>query len=107
MDATPSGGDPNDLEAHNVLAAEAFAVPAPDPAIAHDRVVLPPDPTGITRPHDVLAAEQFALPAAPPHPGGIDLRSAHRRTGPRIAVLGALAALIVTLVLRRRSRRAS
>jgi hypothetical protein len=49
--------------AHDVLAAEAFAMPAADPALHHGPVVLPEDPTGIAEAHDVLAAEEFAMPA--------------------------------------------
>jgi hypothetical protein len=49
--------------AHDVLAAEAFAMPAPDPTLHHGPVVLPEDPTGIAEPHDVLAAEEFPMPA--------------------------------------------
>src|SRR5437763_1298762 len=52
--------------AHDVLAAEAFAVPAPDPALRNEPVVLPEDPSGISEPHDVLAAEEFAMPAGRP-----------------------------------------
>jgi hypothetical protein len=48
--------------AHDVLAAEAFAVPGPDPALRRPPVTLPEDPSGITDPHDVLAAEEFAMP---------------------------------------------
>lgn len=55
---------PADEPAHDILAAEAFAMPAPDPSLHHRPVVLPNDPTGITEPHDVLAAEEFAVPAA-------------------------------------------
>ena len=52
---------------HDILAAEEFAVPAPDPELHHpEPVVLPPDPTGIPEPHDVLAAEEFPIPAVPP-----------------------------------------
>jgi hypothetical protein len=52
--------------AHDVLAAEEYGVPAPDPVL-HFRgpVQLPGDPTGIAEPHDVLAAEEFAMPAGP------------------------------------------
>lgn len=54
---------------HDILAAEEFAVPAPDPQLHHQEpVVLPPDPTGIPQPHDVLAAEEFPIPAVPPRP---------------------------------------
>jgi len=58
----------DDDEPHDVLAAEQFAMPAPE-AAARDRdrpLVLPEDPTGETEPHDVLAAEEFAMPAPPP-----------------------------------------
>src|ERR1700716_2093725 len=57
-----SGHDGSDSAAHNVLAAEAFALPLADPAIRPRPVVLPDDPTGIGQPHDVLAAEEFAMP---------------------------------------------
>jgi hypothetical protein len=50
-------------EARDVLAAEEFGVPAPDPALNHGPIRLPDDPTGIAEAHDVLAAEEFALPA--------------------------------------------
>jgi len=54
----------------DVLAAEEFELPAPDPSLHHGPVSLPADPTGIPEPHDVLAAEEFALPAPSPHPAG-------------------------------------
>jgi hypothetical protein len=50
-------------DAHDVLAAEAFAMPAPDPDLHHGPVLLPEDPTGVPEPHDVLAAEEFPMPA--------------------------------------------
>jgi hypothetical protein len=56
---------------HDVLAAEAFAVPTADPALrSRGSVVLPEDPSGIAEPHDILAAEEFAMPAAQPDRGG-------------------------------------
>jgi hypothetical protein len=56
---------------HDILAAEEFAVPAPDPELHHHQPVeLPPDPTGIPEPHDVLAAEEFPIPAVPARPAG-------------------------------------
>src|SRR5581483_8496987 len=90
-----------DAEAHDVLAAEAFAVPAPDPQLRHDPVVLPEDPTGIPEPHDILAAEEFPMPSARPH--------AARRPGEgagagRIGVV-ALAAGLLAWAMRRRGRR--
>jgi hypothetical protein len=71
---------------HDVLAAEEFVVPAPDPGLHRDQVhdvlaaeefVVPaPDP-GLhgDQPHDVLAAEEFELGAADPalHHGPVTL----------------------------------
>lgn len=52
-----SGGAPVD-----VLAAEEFGVPAPDPAFRPEVLNLPPDPIA-DEPHDVLAAEEFPMPS--------------------------------------------
>jgi len=53
---------------HDVLAAEQFAMPAPEAAWHRERPLeLPPEPNASDRPHDVLAAEEFAMPAPPPH----------------------------------------
>src|SRR2546429_8797419 len=52
---------PREEPAHDILAAEAFAVPTPDPSLRDEPVVLPDDPSGITEPHDILAAEEFAM----------------------------------------------
>jgi hypothetical protein len=54
---------PDGEPAHDVLAAEEFAMPAPDPDLHHGPVLLPEDPTGTPEPHDVLAAEEFPMPA--------------------------------------------
>lgn len=51
---------------HDVLAAEQFVMPAPDPALKRPR--LPEDPAGTAEPHDVLAAEEFPMPAPPSAP---------------------------------------
>ncbi len=95
---TPPNGD-----AHDVLAAEAFAVPSADPSLRHRPITLPDDPTGIAEPHDVLAAEEFAMPAprqaaGSGGPGGIAAKAA------KPAGVGALAAvaLLIGRVLRRR-----
>ncbi len=80
---------------HDILAAEAFVVPGPDPELhPHGPVQLPEDPTGIAEPHDVLAAEEFAMPA--PRLGGGRSPRARQQKG-RLLVLGAglLAAVIV------------
>lgn len=82
--------------AHDILAAEAFAVPEADPTIHPGPVVLPEDPTGIPEAHDILAAEEFAMPSVRPHaepPQSQGLLSSK----PRLAV----AALLLLLVLRR------
>lgn len=83
---------------HDVLAAEAFAVPSPDPELKHRRVVVPEDPAGVPEPHDVLAADEFPMPAARPHGAG-------GRSSGDAARIGALAAgvgLLGWLILRRR-----
>jgi hypothetical protein len=53
----------SEAPARDVLAAEEFGVPAPDPSLRHGPVTLPGDPSGIAGPHDVLAAEEFAIPS--------------------------------------------
>ena len=74
--------DPSDKEpAHDVLAAEAFEIPAPDPVLherseaAHDVLaaeafeIPAPDPVlheRASEAHDVLAAEEFAVGSADP-----------------------------------------
>ena len=55
---------PQEEPAHDILAAEAFAMPAADPS-SPPPVALPDDPAGILEPHDILAAEEFAMPAPP------------------------------------------
>jgi hypothetical protein len=91
---------PAEEPAHDVLAAEAFAVPAPDPELAHGPVVLPDDPSGIAEPHDILAAEEFAIPAPVSHSsGGASRARARRRAG-----LGLGAAVLGLLTLRRLRR---
>jgi hypothetical protein len=97
---------PEEEPAHDILAAEAFAVPAPDPELRHHQVVLPEDPSGIAEPHDILAAEEFAMPAGTPG-GGALARGALARgaRSPRRAALGAAAALLALVGLRRRARR--
>ena len=93
-----------DEEAHDVLAAEAFAVPAPDPALHQlDVSRLPTDPTGILEAHDVLAADEFAIPAPS---GRTGLRSAGPPPGSRLAAAAAamVGILGAALIRARRSR---
>src|ERR1700679_1761934 len=51
-----------DEEVTDVLAAEEFGVPAPDPALTPEQLNLPSDLVG-EEPREVLAAEEFAMPA--------------------------------------------
>ncbi|PZS07375.1 MAG: hypothetical protein DLM64_14950 [Solirubrobacterales bacterium] len=90
--------------AHDVLAAEEFAMPAPDPALHHAPVSLPEDPSGIAEPHDVLAAEEFAMPAALRSPAGGGALRQSGRLGARllIAAAGALVALVARRLLHSR-----
>jgi hypothetical protein len=90
-----------DGAAHDVLAAEAFAMPAPDPDLHHhERVVLPEDPAGGTEPHDVLAAEEFPMPAPRSHSAAI---LAERRGGwGRLALEALGGVILLRLALRRR-----
>lgn len=93
-------------EAHDVLAAEAFAVPSADPSLRHQPITLPDDPTGIAEPHDVLAAEEFAMPA-PRQASGSGGAAGIAAKAAKPAGVGAVAA--VALLVRRalRRRRAS
>lgn len=93
----PAAPDP----AHDILAAEAFAVPAPDPALRHE-LELPGDPTGIVEPHDILAAEEFAMPA-PEAEAPAQLSSARQRQLSRWLGLPA-GAFLLARWLRRRDR---
>src|SRR5260370_40711393 len=89
----PPAQSPDGEDAHDVLAAEAFAVPAPDPELRHGPVVLPEAPTGIPEPHDILAAEEFPMPSGGRSCGpGQANRSRAARRGGLIAGPGLLAA---------------
>lgn len=96
----PEARIPAEEPAHDVLAAEEFGVPAPDPSLHHGPVVLPDDPSGIEEPHDVLAAEEFAMPA-PVMGSGIGLR---RRGDPWPIAIGALLLLVLCAARARRGR---
>lgn len=88
--------------AHDILAAEAFGVPAPDPELRRRPVVLPDDPTGIEEPHDVLAAEEFPMPAPPGRrPTAV---SGRRRGSARLVAPLAAVAVVGSALVRRRSR---
>jgi hypothetical protein len=88
--------------AHDVLAAEAFAMPAADPQLHPVPVVVPDDPTGETEPHDVLAAEEFPLPAGRATPRGTTALSQRRGGWARIGLEVAVAVVLVRALVRRR-----
>jgi hypothetical protein len=92
---------PGKEQAHDVLAAEEFGVPAPDPSLRHQPVTLPADPTGIAEPHDVLAAEEFAIPS---YRSAGDSGTWRRRRAPdaRNVAVGALAVVVLWRLGRRR-----
>jgi hypothetical protein len=87
----------------DVLAAEEFGVPAGDVELRRGPVRLPDEPYPAAEAHDVLAAEEFAMPAPP---RGAEVVQGRRRGRGRIAAaVGAVvAALGAVLVTRRRSR---
>jgi MYXO-CTERM domain-containing protein len=89
--------------AHDVLAAEAFAVPTADPTLRHPPITLPDDPSGIAEPHDVLAAEEFAMPAPrESSPAAGALARAGEAASPARIGAGAAIALLALIALRRR-----
>ncbi len=98
--------EPNTSEQpHDVLAAEEFAMPAPEAARHGGPIVLPQDPSGETEPHDILAAEEFAMPAPPPRaPFRSPAGSSRSRKGAAGLLAAGLGAIAVVL-RRRRSRR--
>jgi hypothetical protein len=86
----------------DVLAAEEFVVPAPDPALTPERLELPSDLVG-GEARDVLVAEEFAMPAP-------DEARVHRTLYPRRASLAKrvvvnLPPLVAAVWLYRRLRR--
>jgi hypothetical protein len=106
MRGVPQGADPREQEpAHDVLAAEAFAVPAADPVLSHKQPVrIPADPSGIPEAHDVLAAEEFAMPAPAGRSHDTEARGAlakGAKASRRGGIIAAVA-LVGGVVLRRR-----
>ncbi len=95
-------------DAHDVLAAEEFVLPAPDPRLTiHGQpLALPPDPkdpAGVEPARDVLAAEEFAMPAPVSRDAadGSDPADARRRIRSR----GLMGVAALALLVRRRLRR--
>lgn len=109
-DREPASGaippEPNaSEEAHDVLAAEQFAMPAPQAAWHSGPLELPPEPNPSDEPHDVLAAEEFAMPAPPPHVEFASAPAPSKRPERRhvAAAAAAVGAALVALLRRRRS----
>ena len=95
----------DDDHAHDVLAAEKFAMPAADPELHHRGPVRlpadPADPGGRTAPHDILAAEEFPMPAPRSGPAR---RLEERRGGYRRLAVEVIVGLLLVRALRRRRR---
>ena len=89
-----------DDPAYDVLAAEAFAVPAPDPELRHGPDRLPDDQAGVSEPHGVPVADEFRMALASRSRGGRLLVGATRSCRrPGAAGVGA-AVLLAVLALR-------
>jgi hypothetical protein len=90
-------GDPEGIEeAHDVLAAEEFAMPSRGDYGLH----LPRDPYG-DAPHDVLAADEFAMPSGPDRVVQA-LKSGDTSNSLKILGAAALAGLLLYAALTRR-----
>jgi hypothetical protein len=92
-------------EPHDVLAAEQFAIPAPEAAWHAGPVQLPPEPNASDEPHDVLAAEEFAMPAPPPHVAFASVPKPARRPSRRHLATAAAGVVAALAALRHRRRR--
>jgi hypothetical protein len=87
----------------DVLAAEEFGVPAPDPLLRPEHLDLPSDLVG-GEPRDVLAAEEFAMPA--PNEAHEPPAAARRsRPGPKLVAACLVPVTVMAGVWRRRRRR--
>src|SRR6476469_10747232 len=90
-------GDPHGIqEAHDVLAADEFAIPARGDYGLH----LPRDPHGIMEAHDVLAADEFAMPSGPDRVLGT-LKGGDRRSSLVLLAAAALAVVLYAAIKRR------
>lgn len=103
------GTTKNSEPAIDVLAAEEFVVPAPDPALRPEQLNLPADLVG-QEPHDILVAEEFAMPSPDEahRPESADDGDLTRQTIERIIiVVQAVVVLRGLLWWRRRRKRRS
>lgn len=97
MDELRIPGDPQGIEeAHDVLAADEFAMPSRADYGLH----LPRDPHGIDEPHDVLAADEFGFPSGPDRGPGTQKSDGRSNRTPVLA-LAALAVLLYAAFKRR------
>jgi hypothetical protein len=97
MDELHIPDDPHGIqEAHDVLAADEFAMPARGDYGLH----LPRDPHGIEEPHDVLAADEFAMPSGPDRVVQT-LKSGGASSSLKLLGAAALAALLYAALRRR------
>jgi hypothetical protein len=97
MDELRIPADPEGIqEAHDVLAAEEFAMPSRGDYGLH----LPGDPHGIQEPHDVLAADEFAMPSGPDRVIQT-LKSGDAKNSLKLLGAAALAVLLYRAVKRR------
>jgi hypothetical protein len=94
-------GEPEPVD---VLAAEEFGVPAPDPALHPENLALPPDPVA-DEPHDVLAAEEFPMPS-PDAAHRVPSATRRKKAALRVA-LNVVPLLAVWLLRRARRRKAA
>jgi hypothetical protein len=108
--------EPETQEPHDVLAAEEFVVPAPDPMLQHEPLNVPDDPDdpeGESPPHDVLAGEEFPIPAATGRPGDAETTEPSSaggsggRSKAKAGVIGAVLVGIAAMVRRRRGGKKS
>jgi hypothetical protein len=98
MDQLRIPDDPEGIEeAHDVLAAEEFAMPARGDYGLH----LPRDPHGIEEPHDVLAADEFAMPSGPDRVVQT-LKSGGASSSLKLLGAAALAAALLYAAIKRR-----
>lgn len=96
-------GHRTDEQPTDVLAAEEFVVPAPDPALHPEKLQLPADLVG-AEPRDVLVAEEFAMPA--PDEARVKRRLPEKPDTPKLVAIVS-APLLGGLWLWRRLRRRS
>jgi hypothetical protein len=101
----PMSDSRSDDEPTDVLAAEEFVVPAPDPALQPEVLQLPADLVG-DEPRDVLAAEEFAMPA--PEEARVKRpRLGERARKPKLLAIVSAPVLAGLWLLRRLRRRGS